>query len=55
LSLKDISLEWTQKRFSPFPGEKASAFSDDGQRYRAYGGGRVVRLRAMPPIIEKLQ
>ena len=38
------SLVWSQKRFSPFPGEKASAFSDDGQRYRAYGGGRVVRL-----------
>ncbi|MDR2803182.1 MAG: peptidoglycan endopeptidase [Treponema sp.] len=55
LSLKDTSLEWTQKRFSPFPGEKASAFSDDGQRYRAYGGGRVVRLRAMVPIIEKLR
>ncbi|MDR3356699.1 MAG: peptidoglycan endopeptidase [Spirochaetaceae bacterium] len=55
LSLKDASLEWTQKRFSPFPGEKASAFSDDGQRYRAYGGGRVVRLRAMAPIIAKLK
>ncbi|MDR1362672.1 MAG: peptidoglycan endopeptidase [Spirochaetaceae bacterium] len=55
LSLKDASLEWTQKRFSPFPGEKASAFSDDGQRYRAYGGGRVVRLRAMSSIIAKLQ
>jgi hypothetical protein len=55
LSLKDPSLEWTQKRFSPFPGEKESAFSDDGQRYRAYGGGRAVRLRAMSPIIAKLQ
>jgi hypothetical protein len=55
LSLKDASLEWTQKRFSPFPGERDSAFSDDGQRYRAYGGGRVVRLRAMTPIIAKLQ
>jgi hypothetical protein len=53
-SLKDASLEWSQKRFSPFPGEKASAFSDDGQRYRAYGGGRVVRLRAMGPVIAKL-
>ncbi|MDR2444559.1 MAG: peptidoglycan endopeptidase [Spirochaetaceae bacterium] len=55
LSLKDASLEWTQKRFSPFPGEKASAFSDDGQRYRAYGGGRVVRLRAMAQITAKLK
>jgi hypothetical protein len=55
LSLKDVSLKWSQQRFSPFPGEKASAFSDDGQRYRAYGGGRVVRLRAMLPIISKLQ
>jgi hypothetical protein len=55
LSLKDMSLEWSQKRFSPFPGEKASAFSDDGQRYRAYGGGRVVRLRAIAPIIAKLK
>jgi hypothetical protein len=44
LALSDESLLWSQKRFSPFPGEKASAFSDDGQRYRAYGGGRVVRL-----------
>jgi hypothetical protein len=42
--LKDESLVWSQKRFSPFPGEKSSAFSDDGERYRAYGGGRVVRL-----------
>ncbi|MDR1147922.1 MAG: peptidoglycan endopeptidase, partial [Spirochaetaceae bacterium] len=55
LSLKDASLEWSQKRFSPFPGERDSAFSDDGQRYRAYGGGRVVRLRAMPSIIAKLR
>jgi hypothetical protein len=54
VSLKDASLMWSQKRFSPFPGEKASAFSDDGQRYRAYGGGRVVRLRSMSPVIEKL-
>jgi hypothetical protein len=54
VSLKDASLVWSQKRFSPFPGERASAFSDDGQRYRAYGGGRVVRLRAMASIIAKL-
>jgi hypothetical protein len=54
LNLKDPSLAWSQKRFSPFPGEKSSAFSDDGQRYRAYGGGRVVRLRSMSPVAAKL-
>jgi hypothetical protein len=57
LSLSDPSLNWTQKRFAPFPGEKDSAFSDDGERYRAYpehGGGRVVRLRALVPVIERL-
>jgi hypothetical protein len=50
--LNDPSLLWTQKRFPPFPGESPSAFSDDGQRYRAYpelGGGRVVRLRLLSP------
>jgi hypothetical protein len=49
-SLKDPALRWTQHRYPPFPGEKASPFSDDGKRYRAYedlGGGRVVRLRAL--------
>jgi hypothetical protein len=54
LNLKDPSLVWSQKRFSPFPGEKASAFSDDGQRYRAYGGGRVVRLRSMASVAAKI-
>ncbi|MDR2841992.1 MAG: peptidoglycan endopeptidase [Spirochaetaceae bacterium] len=54
ISLKDPSLQWSQKRFSPFPGEKDSAFSDDGQRYRAYSGGRVVRLRIINSIIAKL-
>ena len=57
VSLKDPSLQWTQKRFAPFPGEKDSPFSDDGERYRAfkeYGGGRVVRIRALVPVIEKL-
>jgi hypothetical protein len=46
--LSDPSLQWTQRRYAPFPGERPSAFSDDGERYRAYpelGGGRVVRLR----------
>lgn len=48
--LSDPSLEWSQERFAPFPGEYASAFSNDGERYRAdfgEGGGKVVRLRAM--------
>lgn len=57
-SLKDSTVVWTQKRFSPFPGEKASAFSDDGFRYRAYGalgGGRIVRLRAMAKPIERIR
>jgi hypothetical protein len=46
--LSDHSLQWTQRRYATFPGERPSAFSDDGERYRAYpelGGGRVVRLR----------
>jgi len=51
VSLSDINLRWSQNRYSPFPGEKASAFSDDGLRYRAYGGGRVVRLA----VISKLK
>ncbi|MDR2136080.1 MAG: peptidoglycan endopeptidase [Treponema sp.] len=57
ISLGDPSLNWTQKRYAPFPGEQGSPFSDDGERYRAYaelGGGRVVRLRPLVPIIEKL-
>ena len=56
-SLSDSGLNWTQKRYAPFPGEKDSPFSDDGERYRAFaelGGGRVVRLRAMGPVIERL-
>ncbi|MDR0323390.1 MAG: peptidoglycan endopeptidase [Treponema sp.] len=57
VSLSDPSLHWTQKRFAPFPGEKDSPFSDDGERYRAFsehGGGRVVRLRALVPVIERI-
>lgn len=49
LSLKDPAVEWTQARYPPFPGEKPSPFSNDGERYRAYpekGGGAVVRLAA---------
>jgi len=57
VSLNDPSLHWTQKRFAPFPGEYDSPFSDDGNRYRAYsekGGGKVVRLRTLIPVIEKI-
>jgi hypothetical protein len=56
-SLGDPSLVWTQKRYAPFPGEWESPFSDDGDRYRAFpelGGGRVVRLGILAPVIEKL-
>ncbi|AEJ20584.1 hypothetical protein [Gracilinema caldarium] len=52
-SLKDPSLRWTQKRYPPFPGEKASAFSDDGERYRAFpehGAGKVVRFKLMNSV-----
>jgi len=57
VSLSNARLRWTQQRQAPFPGERASPFSDDGKRYRAYarlGGGRVVRLKAMTDVIEKL-
>ena len=57
ISLGNPALQWTQKRFAPFPGEKDSPFSDDGERYRAYselGGGRVVRLRALVSVIERI-
>ncbi|MDR1596650.1 MAG: peptidoglycan endopeptidase [Treponema sp.] len=53
-SLSNPSLVWTQSRYPPFPGELASAFSDDGERYRAFGGGRVVRLRALAGPIQKI-
>jgi len=52
-SLSDPSLKWTQLRQAPFPGEKASPFSDDGNRYRVFselGGGRVVRLRLISQL-----
>jgi hypothetical protein len=58
ISLSDPSLNWTQKRYAPFPGEQGSPFSDDGERYRAYaelGGGRVVRLQPLVPVMEKLK
>jgi hypothetical protein len=57
VSLSDPSVEWTQNRYPPFPGEKASPFSNDGLRYRAFaeqGGGKVVRLALMGGIIERI-
>ena len=57
ISLKNPSLRWTQKRYPPFPGEKASAFSDDGERYRAfpeYGAGKVVRFKLMKSVFTTL-
>jgi hypothetical protein len=57
ISLGDSSLVWSQKRCPPFPGEMASPYSDDGERYRAYpehGAGRVVRLKALVPVIDRL-
>jgi len=57
VSLADPSLTWTKRRYPPFPGERASAFSDDGLRYRAFpglGGGRVVRLRPVTAVIERM-
>ncbi|GHV77457.1 hypothetical protein AGMMS49942_22780 [Spirochaetia bacterium] len=53
-SLSDPTLVWSQSRYPPFPGEQASAFSDDGERYRAFGGGKVVRLRALAGPIQKI-
>ena len=55
VSLQDPSLHWTNKRFPPFPGEEIS-FANDGVRYRhrLNGGGRVVRLRALVPVVERL-
>ncbi|MDR1910089.1 MAG: peptidoglycan endopeptidase [Spirochaetaceae bacterium] len=57
-SLSDPQVMWTQNRYPPFPGEKASPFSNDGERYRAYpelGGGKVVRLRTMQEISGRLR
>ena len=55
VSLKDPSLHWSKKRFPSFLGEEIP-FVDDGERYRhrVGGGGRVVRLRAMEQVIERI-
>jgi len=55
VSLRDPSLHWTQKRYAPYVGEDFD-FADDGERFRnkANGGGKVIRLRALVPVIDKL-
>jgi len=55
VSLKDPSLHWSKKRYPAFLGEEIP-FADDGERYRVRinGGGRIVRLRAMLPVIERM-
>ncbi|MCL2601946.1 MAG: peptidoglycan endopeptidase [Treponema sp.] len=58
VTLSDISLVWTKMRHAPFPSERASAFANDGERFRAFpehGGGRVVRLRAVTQAIERIR
>ncbi len=58
LSLKDESLRWSQSRFPPFPGERSSPYSSDGNRYRAFpefGAGKIVRLRAIAEIADQIR
>ena len=55
VSLKDTSLVWTQRRFPPFPGEWPSGYINDGVRFRAFGGGKVVRLKHITAVISKLK
>jgi len=47
VALSYPGLDWSKRRYAPFPGEPECPFGDDGSRFRAFGGGRVVRLRAM--------
>ena len=56
-SLSDPAHVWTKRRYAPFPGERDSTFNNDGDRFRAfpeYGGGRVVRLRAVTEAIQRI-
>jgi len=54
VSLKDPSLHWTQRRAPPFVGEDIP-FSGDGEIFRyKLNGGKVVRLKALEPVIERL-
>jgi hypothetical protein len=58
ISLKDPSLRWTQLRGATFEGEPPPAFTDDGERYRAYpeaGGGITVRLKVLEKTVAKLR
>jgi hypothetical protein len=53
VSLKDPSVNWTQLRPPPFPGEMASPYNTDGSRFRAFpekGGGKVVRLKMLASL-----
>jgi len=55
-SLRDPGLIWMQRREAAFSGEILSAYSDDGERYRAVigGGGTVVRVRVLEKIVARL-
>lgn len=53
ISLKDKSVEWTQEVCDAFIGEHETGdWRNDGDRYRAYGGGVVVRLNVIRELIE---
>jgi len=56
-SLSSTRVTWTQQRRGAFIGESGTIFRNDGERYRAHealGGGRVVRLSTLIPIIERI-
>jgi len=56
-SLSSRRITWTQQRRGAFIGESGTVFRNDGERYRAhaqFGGGRIVRLRTLIPIIERI-
>ena len=56
-SLRDPSLRWLQLRGAAFEGEPDPAFTDDGERFRAYsgiGGSVVVRFKALEKSVARL-
>jgi hypothetical protein len=58
VSLKDPSVQWLQKSAPPFYGEINGGNHNDGERYRAhpeFGGGTVVRVKVLKPVIDKLR
>jgi hypothetical protein len=58
VSLGDPALVWHQKNAPPFFGEADSGYRDDGERYRAHadlGGGVVVRVKVLKPVVDKLR